>query len=327
MFMDNLISVIIPAYNVQRFIGPCLDSVLAQTGVTTEIIVVDDGSTDSTADIIRRYAAKHDCIIQLTQNHAGPSAVRNKALEHCHGDFIAMVDGDDLLAPGALVKMLGTLIQNPDADAVFGRWKRFVDQFITEATASHELKFMTGMDAAETMMYQKKLCDSVNPSACGKLYRRKVWHDVIFHEGMIYEDLHLLPQLCAGKIGRIAVIGDVVYGYRRNENSILHTFSEKRMDVLKATSALCESFADDSALYKAARSRHFSAAFNLWLLIKSNKADMPSQLASCRAIVRRLAPGQIFRSKIRLKNRIGALLQYIPVIFNSSFICKSLLTK
>lgn len=322
-----MISVIIPAYNVQRFIGPCLDSVLAQTGVTMEIIVVDDGSTDSTSDIISRYAAEHDCIIPLRQKHAGPSAVRNNALRHCHGNFIAMVDGDDLLAPGVLAKMLDTLLRNPDADAVFGRWKRFEGEFRADASVGRELIFMTGKEAAETMMYQKRHCDSVNPSACGKLYRRQVWQDVVFHEGMIYEDLHLLPQLCAGKISRVAIIDVVVYGYRRNENSILHTFSEKRMDVLKATSALCENFAADSSLYKAARSRHFSAAFNLWLLIKANKADMPSQLISCRAIVRRLAPEQIFRPKIRLKNRIGAILQYIPVIFNSSFICKSLLAK
>lgn len=147
-----------------------------------------------------------------------------------------------------------------------------------------------------------------------------------FSEGTIYEDLYLLPQLSA-TTNMIAVIDDTVYGYRRNSNSLLHTFSPKRLDALTVTARLCDCFADDKRLCKAARSRHFSAAFNLWLLIEVNNPSMTAEMAECRRVVRRLAVSQLFGRKVRLKNRIGALLQYFPIIFKSTYLCKKLLAK
>lgn len=322
-----MISVIIPAYNVEKYIGACLDSVLAQEGVDLEIIVVDDESTDSTRDIIRRYARQHRCIKALDCRHGGPSAARNTALRHSTGEWFAMVDGDDMLAPGALKKMLHAANAADGIDIVVGRYRSFTDelQVVTPADKDDVL-FFSGKDATEIMLYQKHYYDSINPSAWGKLYRKNVWLDTTFTEGLIYEDLQLIPRIFVDT-PRIAVIDDIVYGYRSNENSLLHTFSKSRLDALKATARLCDCFAHDKKLYKAARSRHFSAAFNLWLLIEVNNPSMITEMAECRRVVRRLAVSQLFGRKVRLKNRIGALLQYFPFIFKSTYLCKKLLAK
>lgn len=322
-----MVSIVIPAYNVEKYIGDCLDSVLAQKGVDMEIIVVNDGSTDSTVATVDAYASMHRIITAVSRPNGGPSAARNTALPYCRGEWIAMVDGDDIMAPGALRKMLDVAMRHDEVDIVFGRYIPFQGDWISfPKSASSQPMFLSGREAAEMMLYQKKNTYRVNPSAWGKLYRREFWHDTSFSEDLIYEDLQLMPRRCAST-RRIAVIDDPVYGYRINADSLLHTFSEKRMDAIKATSQLCEFFAGDKTLYKAARSRHFSAAFNLWLLIKANDADMPGHLSECRRIVRNLAVSQLFGRKVRARNRIGALLQYFPFIFKSSYICKKLLAK
>lgn len=321
-----MISVIIPAYNVERYIGDCLDSVLSQQGVDMEIIVVNDGSSDATMSVIDAYASRHACIKAVSSEHSGPSAARNLALGLCRGEWIAMVDGDDILAPGALKLMLDIASANGNIDIVAGRYRDFTDTLsLADRSGMHTARILSGQEAAEIMLYQNAP-HTINPSLWGKLFRSSVWRDKRLTEGLIYEDLELVPQLCAAT-ARIAVTDDIVYGYRRNANSLMHTFSEKRLDALKVTAHLCERFSTDPKLHKAALSRHFSAAFNLWLLMVVNHAGMPREVARCRKIIRRLAKSQLFGRKVRLKNRVGALLQYFPFIFKSSRICKKLLAK
>lgn len=322
-----MISVVIPTYNVESYIETCLNSVLSQHDVELEIIIVDDGSTDTTFDIVSRFATLHNNIIIVRQANAGPSAARNTALKYCHGEWIAMVDGDDILAPDALKKMLNVTSSYDNIDIVIGKYKSF-DQHLNISSKGNSTRpfFLSGRDATEIMLYQNKFTDSVIPSSWGKLYHHSVWKNATFTEGVIYEDLHILPRII-NSTARIAVINDVVYGYRRNPDSLLHTFSPQRFDALKATAELCDYFSNDRVLYKAAQSRRFSAAFNLWLLTIVNTADMPQQLAQCKSIVRTLAWSQIFGRKIRFKNRMGAILQYFPFIFQSPRFCKIFLAK
>lgn len=322
-----MISVVIPTYNVEAYIETCLNSVLSQHDVELEIIIVDDGSTDTTFDIVSRFATLHNNIIIVRQANAGPSAARNTALKYCHGEWIAMVDGDDILAPDALKKMLNVASSYDNIDIVIGKYKSF-DQHLNISSKGNSTKpiFLSGRDATEIMLYQNKFTDSVIPSSWGKLYHHSVWKNATFTEGVIYEDLHILPRII-NSTARIAVINDVVYGYRRNPDSLLHTFSPQRFDALKATAELCDYFSNDRVLYKAAQSRRFSAAFNLWLLTIVNTTDMPQQLAQCKSIVRSLAWSQIFGRKIRFKNRMGAILQYFPFILQSPRFCKIFLAK
>lgn len=322
-----MISVVIPTYNVENYIEACLASVLTQRDVELEIIIVDDGSTDTTFATVNKIASLHDNITVVSQANAGPSSARNTALKYCNGEWITMVDGDDILAPDALKKMLDVATSCDNVDIVVGRYKSFAQNLnISTPSNSKEPIFLSGCNATEIMLYQNKYTDSVIPSSWGKLYHHSVWKNAAFSEGIIYEDLHILPRIIFST-KRIGVIDDIVYGYRQNPDSLLHTFSTQRFDALKATAELCNYFSDDKALYKAAQSRRFSAAFNLWLLTIVNRADIPQQLAQCKAIVRTLASSQIFGRKVRFKNRIGAILQYFPFIFQSPRFCKIFLAK
>lgn len=112
-----LVSVIMAAYNAAEHIGEALESVLAQQWRPLEVVVVDDGSTDATAEIVRGYSE----VVYVQQENQGPSAARNSAVEHSSGDFVANFDSDDLLPPTRIGDQVGYLLAHPEVGAVFGR--------------------------------------------------------------------------------------------------------------------------------------------------------------------------------------------------------------
>jgi glycosyltransferase involved in cell wall biosynthesis len=114
------VSVIMPAYNVAPYIGPAIESVLAQTEQDWEILVVDDGSTDESASIAEQYAARDSRVRLLRQANGGISAARNRALRESTGAFIAILDSDDLWDPRYLEAQLGILRRHPEVDVVTG---------------------------------------------------------------------------------------------------------------------------------------------------------------------------------------------------------------
>jgi glycosyltransferase involved in cell wall biosynthesis len=124
-----LVSVIIPTYNTATYISAAVDSVLTQTYSPLEVIVVDDGSTDNTADVLGRYADK---IRYLYQPNSGPAAARNRGFSEAHGEFIAFLDADDWWTSDKLEQQIPILLANPNiglvhADVVYidgntGRW-------------------------------------------------------------------------------------------------------------------------------------------------------------------------------------------------------------
>jgi glycosyltransferase involved in cell wall biosynthesis len=109
--MTPLVSILIPAYNAERWIVGTIRSAQAQTWTRKEIIIVDDGSTDQTLAVARQFASRDVSVI--TQENQGASAARNKALELCQGDYVQWLDADDLLAPGKIAHQVQTLCDCP----------------------------------------------------------------------------------------------------------------------------------------------------------------------------------------------------------------------
>lgn len=122
MIEPKLVSVIIPVYNGESYLAEALDSVFAQDYRPIEVIVVDDGSTDHTAEIARKYNQVH----YLYQTNQGPPVARNTGLSHCEGDLIALLDADDLWVPGKLSMQVAYLESHPEVGCVIGRMKNFL---------------------------------------------------------------------------------------------------------------------------------------------------------------------------------------------------------
>jgi len=122
---DPRVSVVIPAYNAERFLAEAIESVLAQAYEPLEIIVVDDGSTDATAAITRRFAPAVVCI---GQPNAGIGAARNRGVDAAGGELLAFLDADDLWTPGRLRRQVDQIASGSPVDMVFGMVEAFVDQ-------------------------------------------------------------------------------------------------------------------------------------------------------------------------------------------------------
>jgi glycosyltransferase involved in cell wall biosynthesis len=120
-----LVSVIIPAYNADKFIKDALESVFAQDYEPLEIIVVDDGSTDSTAEIIKGFQHGGRTLLYFYQENAGPSRARNLGIRAARGEFITFLDADDLWTPMKLQKQVDFMESNGEADLVFGDMQVF----------------------------------------------------------------------------------------------------------------------------------------------------------------------------------------------------------
>ena len=122
MLKRNLISIIIPVYNASAFISNTIDNLLAQE-VEKELLLVNDGSTDNSLNILNDYAQKYSCIKVLNQTNQGVSSARNHAIEVAQGEFLIFVDSDDLLEPGTLQKCLNIYHANNDIDCVVFTYK------------------------------------------------------------------------------------------------------------------------------------------------------------------------------------------------------------
>lgn len=116
----DLVSIIIPCFNYGKFIHSTLEHVKQQSYPHWECLVVDDGSTDCTPDVVARFAAEDSRVRYFFQDNAGPSAARNLAITHCNGQFIQFLDADDLIAPDKIRLQVAILQENPQYDLVYG---------------------------------------------------------------------------------------------------------------------------------------------------------------------------------------------------------------
>jgi glycosyltransferase involved in cell wall biosynthesis len=129
----SLVSVVIPAYNAERYLPEALASVFSQSHVPDEIIVVDDGSTDGAEELVRKHG---NSIRFLKQPHRGAGATRNLGVESANGEYISFLDADDIWLPEKLSAQLDLLRTRPNVDMVFGRVRQFISPELDEAVKS-----------------------------------------------------------------------------------------------------------------------------------------------------------------------------------------------
>ena len=171
--MDT-ISVIVPAYNIGPWLGRSLDSLLSQTVPNLEIIVVDDGSSDNTAEVIREYAANFDKIHPVFKENGGVTSARLRGVQESTGEWIAFMDGDDYVEPQMYARLLENA-KSANADISHcGHQVHYADgrvEYVHQSGTIHEQDHRTGL---------WELLDNrdVSISLCTKLYRRKLFEGI-----------------------------------------------------------------------------------------------------------------------------------------------------
>lgn len=300
----ELISVIVPVYNAERYLAACIDSILSQSYQNLEVIIINDGSTDLSLKVAETYQEKEDRVVVYTYPNEGLSAARNRGLEVATGDYITFVDSDDILLPDALEVMMHYLnIMN--ADLVEGKIIRGkVHRDVPKPIHIKNINY-TPKEAIADVLYQKRLL----PSAWGKLFKKELFENLRFEKGILYEDLNIFYRILE-RCREIVWINFPVYFYRITEGSILDSWKLKRLDVLKVTENIEKYISEKHPeLLPAAKDRRLSANFNMYALCALNGEKEHAK--KCWDHIRETRRQSFFNRKVRFKNKAGILLSYL----------------
>ena len=307
---NELISVIIPVYNAERYLASCLDSILSQSYRNLEVIIINDGSSDYSLRVAEGYAEKDDRVRVYSFENEGPSEARNRGLSVATGDYLTFVDSDDLLTPDSLEIMITYLLKY-SADMVEGSFIRGKVYYEPTFKSKITVKQFNFIEAIDDLLFQTTLL----PSPWGKLFKKDLFNDLSYKKHILYEDLDISYRILE-KCKKIIWIDYPVYFYRKTEGSLMGTWTSKRLDVLKVTEKM-ESYIAERypELLPAARDRRLSANFNMFALCSLN--DDHENASKCWQHIKRNRKQSLFNPKVRLKNKAGIILSYFGKnIFN-----------
>ena len=233
-----MISIIVPVYNVESYLKECLESIRQQTFTDIEVILVNDGSTDSSKEICERFCQADSRFRLINQENKGLSAARNRGVKESVGEYIMFVDSDDVINTKVLEVLLPYM--KTDVDIVECRMTRKKEEFFLNKTST--IIFEGNSKEAILNCIEFK---EVKYCAFTKLYRREIVGKIPFLEGYIYEDIFTGINYLK-HIRKIVVVDYIGYYYRVRPNSIMtKPFNEKDLDIFKVGNQLIDSFKDD----------------------------------------------------------------------------------
>lgn len=223
-----MISVIVPVYNVEKYLERCVKSIAAQTYKDLEILLIDDGSTDKSGKMCDDFQQTDSRIKAFHKQNGGLSDARNYGIEHSAGEFISFVDSDDYIDE-KMLETLHRLITENDADlAVCSAMDVFEGKEVTQVKEIKEFN----LNKVESYKYMLR-GDGI-PSACNKLYKRQTVGNVRFPVGKLYEDGFFTPQILK-MVEKTAVTSKPMYYYFRRADSITtKPFRKGDLDVIEA---------------------------------------------------------------------------------------------
>ena len=238
------ISVVMPAFNAERYIGEAIDSVLNQTFDDFELIVVNDGSTDDTLNIITQYDDER--IVIISQKNSGPGSARNRALDIASGKYVMFLDSDDCFSKDALEKAHMEASKNSTDITLFQIMKYDGENLsqndwfnLNTFTESFENRIFNPHECADFLF-------DISVSACQKIFRRDFIEDIHarFPEGIYFEDMPFFFYTFL-KAERVSVIKRHLYVRRKHEGSITEAVDSKFLDTVEAGQILMDIFIEN----------------------------------------------------------------------------------
>lgn len=223
----DLVSIIIPIYNTEHYIGDTVDSCIRQTYKNIEIILVDDGSTDNSARICDNIASLYENVIVFHKKNGGLSDARNYGVQHCNGKFVTFLDSDDLIDSKFIHRLL-QLKKTDNYDIAIAKLFRFKELEKIKYTYGNTHNIYESKSAMLEFLYQR----NITPTACAAIYDRQILLDNPFKKGQRFEDNDFLFRVLC-KINSIIVDNSYLYAYRCRVNSITTgKFSEQDFDIV-----------------------------------------------------------------------------------------------
>lgn len=228
---------IIPVYNVREYLRKCLDTVAAQTYQNLEVIIVNDGSTDDSLDIINEYTAKFDNMTCYTIENRGLGGARNFGMTKATGEYITFLDSDDYIDSAYIEKMVTAAVESGSDIAVCN------NHDVSESgeilfTYHHPYKNAVTSLAEDPTLLFNRLC------AWGKLYKRELFNELEYVSRVWYEDMRLTPKLFL-KAEKICFVEDCLVYYVQRAGSIMNNNNVKRnLEIIDAFKDVIDYFKD-----------------------------------------------------------------------------------
>lgn len=276
--MDVKVSVIVPVYNVAPYLDACLSSCVNQTFREIEIIVVNDGSPDTSSQIIEKYAAMDARIVVVNKENAGLIYARKSGLDIARGEYVFHLDGDDYIENNALEVLYKDALDK-DSDYVMAN-SYYVSEDSTgdskcEFLMKPEIKELSGQDLLTFLI------DNIWWAIWGRLIRKNLFNDIVYRNVFMGEDLYLNMQITL-KVKKAAVVENCLYHYVQHEGSIMVQSIEVTFkSYLKAIESVW--FLWDIYLYE----QHIKELLSDWSsnflinAISKNKTEIKSVLKKC----------------------------------------------
>lgn len=222
------LSVIVPVYNVERYLNRCIQSILKQDFTDYELILIDDGSTDSSGKICDQYSKKYDFVQTVHKKNSSASEARNTGLDHAIGDYVVFIDSDDYIELGMFQSMINKCIER---QADICSCQHSDDYGERKIVRTEFVEFLcTGKEALKYMLQGKLIAGS----SCAKIIRRSAIGDLRFINGKNYEDAMFNTDLFL-KVNRVIGLSEPYYVYFHRENSLTtEKYTDKAFDVVYA---------------------------------------------------------------------------------------------
>lgn len=220
------VSVIVPVYNTEKYLDKCLNSLVNQTIEDIEIIVVNDGSTDDSLKIIKKYLKKYpEKIVLINQKNGGISVARNNGIKSATGEYIGFVDSDDFVEL-SMYESLYNLIKESESDIVVCDYKKYYTETETTTDVSAVKNITT------TNIYENpSLINDIDYAPWNKLYKKSLFKGIEFPKNKKYEDLSTILKVFF-KAKKIDKLSENLYFYRINETGQTLTVNKRINDII-----------------------------------------------------------------------------------------------
>lgn len=295
---NNLISIIVPIYNVEKYLDECLKSLINQTYKNIEILLVNDGSTDNSREICEKYFQHDNRIKIIDKANGGLSDARNVGIEHASGEYLTFVDSDDVVDTTFCERLLD-VISTHQADVATCSVVLFADKIPHRDVIS------------ENMIYRKDeiilayLKGNIRPTAWGKLYRRKLFNELRYPVGRTTEDVYVIVELLL-KADIVVTGAKTNLYYRQRRNSIQNSNGFNTKDMLEAHKRNV-SLLENSKFQELAYERYILAHLDaIDILIRNGVYD--ERFEQYRIVLRNNISKIMQSELVRMKRKIMLLM-------------------
>ncbi|WOO38857.1 glycosyltransferase family 2 protein [Anaerocolumna sp. AGMB13020] len=298
-----LISVIVPVYNVEKYLDACVSSICNQTYSNLEIILINDGSRDSSGLLCNEWTEKDERIIVIHKENGGLSDARNAGLKAAKGNYITFVDSDDVISESMLEQLYEKMTLNQADISICDPVHCYSGKPVIYRKETKVVVY-TAEDAMAEMMYQTSFLFS----AWGKLFKRELFAAIEFPIGLLFEDVAIMYQVFS-KTKSIVYFNAKLYGYLHRENSITTNHFSKRdcdiLDICKGQVEFSKKYSKD--VYKAAKAYQVVGALRVYLNAPNDKSyDKVKE--KCEDIIQKGFQEVLKNSHCRSKLKLSLLL-------------------